>query len=146
VAKTGDRDDPCVGFRFQVRFNDFASGGFSDCNGLSLETEVQDLSEGGVNDHVHRLLGRTKQINLVLKRGITDISLWDWYSDLTQGTVTYRDGTISVFDPSGDHVVISFEVRDAIPVKWQGPELAASQNAVAVETVELAHAGLRRRK
>jgi hypothetical protein len=31
---------------------------------------------------------------------------------------------------------------DAYPVKWAGPELRASSNAVAVETVELAHRGI----
>ena len=145
MASTGSRVDPFVAFRFEVRLDDLPMGGFSDCGGLTVETEFQDYAEGGVNDHLHRFPGRSRQQNLVLKRGIVDRSLWDWHADLVRGVVRFRNGVVLVRDPSGQRVDLRFEFRRALPLKWVGPELSASGNAVAVETFELAHHGLDRR-
>jgi phage tail-like protein len=47
-------------------------------------------------------------------------------------------------DPAGADEAIEFQVVQAFPVKWVGPDLSASQNNLAVETIELAHQGFRR--
>ena len=139
------RKDPFTAFRFLVSLSGLAVGGFSDCTGLALETETEDYPEGGRNDAMRKLIVRTKQANLVLKRGIVDRLLWDWYYDLTQGQIVTRHGTVTIKSPDGGSAVAEWEFSDAFPVKWTGPELNATQSAVAVETLELAHSGLRRR-
>jgi phage tail-like protein len=144
MAATGTRTDPFVAFRFEVRLDDLSVAGFSDCSGLVLETEVQDYAEGGLNTHLLKFPTRTKQSNLVLKRGIVDREMWDWYWDITQGVVRLRSGSVAVRDPSGGEVVIEWQFRDAFPCKWAGPELNALQSTVAVETLELCHRGLER--
>lgn len=141
-----NRKDPFVAFRFQVRIDDLSVAGFSECTGLQLETEVQDYSEGGVNTHLLKFPTRTKQVNLVLKRGIVDREMWNWYWDLTQGVVKRRTVSVVVHDPSGATDVMSWEFQEAFPSKWTGPELNATQNNVAVETVELVHSGFVRIK
>ncbi len=147
LAKTGSRDDPFVAFRFDLLFDEDRSyGGFSECSGLNLETQVQDFLEGGCNDHVHKFPTRTVQTNVVLKRGIVDQKLWQWYFDLTQGNVVTRNLTILVNDPAGGDVVMEFRLRQAFPCKWTGPDLNASQSSLAVETMELCHQGLERRQ
>ncbi|MEU8243913.1 phage tail protein [Actinoplanes missouriensis] len=146
MPATGDRVDPFLAFRFEVRIDDLPVGGFSDCTGLSVETEFLDYPEGGVNDHVHRLPGRSRFPNLVLKRGIVDRLLWDWHAELLRGVVRFRNGTVLVKDAAGNRTDLSFEFKRALPMKWTGPELSAGGNAVAVETFELAHQGLDRRK
>lgn len=146
MAQTGQRNDPFLAFRFEVRIGSFPVAGFSDCTGLQSETEVQDYSEGGVNTHLLKFPTRTKQANLVLKRGIVDRVLWDWYFDLTQGVVNRMTGEVVVRDPSGNSEVIVWQFAEAFPCKWTGPELSASQNNVAVETLELCHSGLLRLK
>jgi len=93
VATEGTRQDPFLAFRFEVSLAGLPAGGFSDCSGLASETEIQEFPEGGRNDTVHKLIVRSKQPNLVLKRGIVDRLLWDWYFDLTQGLVVTRHGT-----------------------------------------------------
>jgi phage tail-like protein len=143
MPKTGNRDDPFVAFRFEIQLDDLSVGGFSECSGIQLETEVQDYNEGGLNTYVHKFPTRTKQSNITLKRGIVDRTLWDWYYALTQGDIQFRNGTILVYDPSGGEVVMVWEFSRAFPCKWVGPELNASQNNVAVETLELCHHGLR---
>ena len=144
MANAGARSDPFMVFRFQIVLDNQPVGGFSECTGLTLETELKDYAEGGLNTHLHKFPGRTKQTNITLKRGIVDRSLWDWFYDLSQGQVRFRNGTITVLDPSGSDTMMEWEFTRAFPVKWTGPDLNASQNSVAVESVELAHHGLRR--
>ena len=72
VANEGSRNDPFLAFRFEVNLAGLPAGGFSDCSGLASETEITEYPEGGRNDTVHKLIGRSKQANLVLKRGIVD--------------------------------------------------------------------------
>jgi phage tail-like protein len=145
MAQTGSRNDPVPAFRFEIRLDDLSVGGFSECSGIQLETEVHDYPEGGLNTHLRKFPTRTKQSNITLKRGIVDKELWDWYYALSQGDVRFRNGSIIVHDPSGGQVEMEWQFRDAFPCKWMGPELQATQNNVAVETLELCHHGLERR-
>jgi phage tail-like protein len=146
MAETGARQDPFPAFRFEIRLDDLPAGGFSECSGLQLETEVHDQPVGGLNTHVLKFPTRTKQSNITLKRGIVNRVLWDWYYQLTQGEITFRDGSILVYEPSGSETVAKWEFERAFPCKWQGPELNATQNNVAVETLELCHHGLKRQQ
>jgi phage tail-like protein len=136
------RKDPFLTFRFQISLDDLPVAGFSECSGIQLETETHDHNEGGLNTHVLKFPTRTKQTNIVLKRGIVDWELWEWYYKLTQGEVKFRNGTITLFDPAGREAVAKWEFKQAFPSKWTGPELNATQNSVAVETLELVHHGL----
>lgn len=146
MPESGARNDPVGAFRFTVRFDDLPPGGFSDCSGLQMETEVQDYREGGLNTHVWKFATRSKQANLVLRRGIVNRVLWQWYDDIVQGRMRFRNGTIIVHDSAGERDAIEFQIVQAFPVKWAGSDLGAAQNNLAVETVEFAHQGLRRLK
>lgn len=141
----GDADvDPFVAFRFSVEIDGVPHAGFSECSGLQLETEVLDYPEGGLNTHVHRFPGRAKQSNIVLKRGVVDRSLWDWYWQLVQGDVRLRTGSIVARDHAGARVTMEWRFQGAFPCKWSGPDLNATQGAVAVESLELCHRGVER--
>lgn len=146
MAETGKRTDPFVAFRFEIRLDGQAVGGFSECSGLQVETEVQEYAEGGLNTHLHKFVTRSKQSNITLKRGIVDRALWNWYDELVQGKISHRNGTILLHDPAGNEVVMEWHFRRAFPSKFIGPELNATQNGVAVETLELCHHGLERRQ
>lgn len=139
MAETGSREDPFLAFRFEVKFGSQSVGGFSECSGIQLETEVHDYQEGGLNSHVRKFPTRTKQSNLTLKRGIVGRELWDWYYRLTQGDIEFRTVSVTVHDPSGREPVAEWEFREAFPCKWQGPDLNATQNNVAVETFEICY-------
>ncbi|MBB5157037.1 phage tail protein [Saccharopolyspora phatthalungensis] len=146
MAELGTQTYPFVGFRFEVRLDALPVGGFSECGGLRLRTEIQDFIEGGLNTHVHKLPVRVTQSDITLRRGVADRVLWDWYAELTAGTVRRRGGAILVRDASGSNVVAEWRFQRALPVTWIGPELDAAQSRVAVETIELAHEGLERRR
>ena len=145
MSATGSRNDPYLAFRFEVSIDDMAHAGFSECTGLSLETEFEDYQEGGANQFVHKFPTRTRQSNLTLKRGIVDRELWDWYYGLTQGAVRTRNVDVIVRDEAGAAAVMRWCCKDALPVKWQGSDLNATQSNVAVETLELCFASLERR-
>jgi phage tail-like protein len=142
---TSRPNDPIPAFRFEVSLgDDLPVAGFSEVGGLSVELEMQEYAEGGINTHMHKFPGRTKQSNVTLKRGIVDRKMWDWFYDITLGKFKPRSVAIRLRDPSGEEVVMEWYLYDAFPIKWSGPELNATQNSVAVESLELAHQGLER--
>ena len=137
-------NDPIPAFRFEINLDDLHVAGFSEVSGLSVELEPQEYAEGGINTHMHKFPGRAKQSNITLKRGIVDRKMWDWFYAFTLGKGKSRTMSILLRDPSGDQVVMEWQVKHAFPMKWSGPELNATQNSVAIESLELAHEGLER--
>jgi phage tail-like protein len=129
-------------FRFQVS-SEVPLGGFSECGGLQLETEVQDYPEGGQNAYVHKLPGRVKQTNLRLKRGLATQALWDWYAAILDGDIARRGVSVRLLDGTRT-VRAEWRLFRAYPVKWIGPDLNATQNQVAAETIELVYEGIQK--
>src|SRR5205809_7489406 len=79
---------PLTGFHFSVRFDNFNKYqndiAFQEVSGLSITVDVDSnvYKEGGQNRFVHRLPGRTKYADLILKRGtILDSEISDWCID-----------------------------------------------------------------
>ncbi len=127
--------------RYHVAIDGLEQAAFSEVSGLSIETETMDFIEGGVNDRVLRLPVRSKVGNLTLKRGVVaGQKLLQWHLNIVQGYLDVRNVTITVYQTSGA-VLTRFELLQAYPVKWSGPQFTGSGDAVAVETLELAHAG-----
>jgi phage tail-like protein len=139
----GGRTDPYRSYRYLVEFDGLVVGGFSEVTGLSVEIEGEPFREGGVNGYMQRLAGPARYAsNLVLRRGMTDSDeLWSWHADVVAGKVARRNGSIVLLDDAGDEAW-RWHVREALPVRWLGPELRAAQGLVAIETLELAHRGL----
>lgn len=143
ARRLGVRNDPYTSFNFLVEIEGLVVGGFSEVSGLQVETQVEEYQEGGVNDFVHRFPGPTRYpSNLILRRGLTDLqTMWSWYQDVISGKIERRNGTVYLLDTRGipSHW---WDFREAFPARWQGPDLRADGNSVAVETIELAHHGL----
>lgn len=136
------RNDPYLGFRFQVEVQSLLVAGFSEVTGLEVGMETEDYQEGGLNTHVHKLPTPFAHPNLVLKKGLTDYQeLWGWIQDVVNGQVERKDVTVLLLNSTGE-TAWTWGLREAYPVKWTGPELRANQGTVAMETLELAHRGL----
>ena len=128
--------------RFWVEFKGVTEGAFSECSGLQVETEVFEWEEGGLNEYKHRLLGRRKYSNIVLKRGIASKELLDWYCKCqVSGELKRLQLSIVLLGYTGSPE-LRWNVVGAAPVKWVGPTFKSGSTEVAVETLELAHHGL----
>ncbi|NJP11940.1 MAG: phage tail protein [Leptolyngbyaceae cyanobacterium RU_5_1] len=144
----GLRTDPYQAFNFLIEIENILVGGFSECTGLQVETEITPYREGGVNEYEHRFIGPAKNPPLILKHGLTQIDgLWLWHQEIVQsintGKVSRRNGTIYLLDKK-KVPVMWWNFKEAFPYKWTGPELRADSGNIAFETVELAHRGLSR--
>ena len=142
----GSEKDPHLGLRFWVSIDSIEIAGFSECSALTVETETFDYAEGGMNDYVHRLPVRTKYGNITLKRGINEgRELFDWFKlclrDGGSRAMPRKNVSILIYD-SQQKVARRYDLHDAYPVKWTGPDLKSDAGAVAVETLEFAHNGL----
>ena len=140
----GERNDPYLSYRFLVEIDGLVVAGFSEVTGLQAETQIEDYREGGVNDYVHKLPKETTYPNITLKKGITDSDvLWKWHQDVVNGKVERRSGYIVLLDSEGNETW-RWNFVDAYPAKWTGPDLGADSNAVALESIELVHKGIKK--
>jgi phage tail-like protein len=136
--------DPYGGFRFRVEILGLQVGGFSEVLGIEREVQLEDFREGGVNGYTHKLATVTKYQNLTLKRGIGDATeFWQWHQDVVNGKIERRQVTVVLVDIAGRDTW-RWVVERAYPVKWSGNSFNAMANAVLVESVELAHNGIRK--
>jgi phage tail-like protein len=151
-------DIPLPGYRFIVTLDPgdaylppaqavmltlFLGGAFQEVKGLGADLEVMSYAEGGVNDYVHQLPVRHSWNRISLRRGVVrEPGLWFWYlAGLTQSLGARRDGAIVLLTPAGTPAM-SWIFRGGIAAKWIGPELNATQNAIAIEGLEIAHHGI----
>jgi phage tail-like protein len=123
-----------------------AAGGFQEVSGLGAELEVTAYPEGGVNDFVHQLPVRHSWNRIVLKHGLLVTAvLWNWYqAGLTQSLGARRDGTVILLSPQGVPTV-AWNFHGGLAAKWTGPAFDAMRDAVAIESLEIAHQGLDQR-
>jgi len=137
------RQDPFRGFRYLVEMEGLVSGGFLRVKGLSREVRVESYREGGVNEYEHKLAGQVSYAPLVLERGLAMDDLWKWAQAAADGDVQRRTLWIRLQDEAGDKAW-AWQIADAIPVKWSASDLDASSPQVVMESLELAHHGLRK--
>jgi phage tail-like protein len=137
------RRDPFRGFRYLVEMQGLVSGGFLRVKGLSREVRVESYKEGGVNEYEHKLAGQVTYPSLVLERGLAADDLWKWAQAAADGDVQRRTLWIRLQDEANDKAW-AWQVTDAIPVKWSASDLDATSPQVVMESLELAHHGLRK--
>jgi phage tail-like protein len=118
-------------------------------SGLSVAIDVEELAEGGQNAYTHKLLGRMKWPNIVLKRGLIDSdALFSWILQFSgdgfakTNKITEETGAISVLNAKGKPFR-TWNLSGVKPVKWTGPRLAASSRDLAIEELEVCHSGFR---
>ena len=143
------RDDPYGNFNFKVAVSDIAEDGsevsasFTEVSGLEAQIGVIEYRNGSEDITPRKLPGLVKYSNLVLKRGITgDLAFWRWVLSSVNGEVDRKSMTVTLLDENRNEV-LKWTFRRAWPCRWTGPGLNASSNEVAMETIEIAHEGLR---
>ena len=165
----GFRFDPAPSYLFFIELSGLLVALFTECSGLQVERNVEEIKEGGLNTHVHKLPGRLSYKNIVLKRGLSmSRALWDWFMQgqrdcnvrrlnfsIIQGAPGHNlataiaGGAVSMSEMAfgmlgkGFGKVKHWDVENAWPVKWEMSALKASDDkTVAIETLTIAHHGL----
>ena len=140
--------DPFLLAKFWVEIDGVVNGFFTGCSGLTVETETFEYAEGGMNEFVHKLPVRTRFSNVVLKRGWVETDeLWNWYARCISGQFETKSVGIILYENKGQSQAAPkarWDLIQAYPVRWQGPDFQSDSAAVVVETFELAHQGWRR--
>ncbi len=141
---TAQIPDPFGNYRFLVEIDGITRAAFQECTGFDSTCEPKEYREGGENTTVRKLPGLTKYSNIQLKWGMTDDSeLYDWHQDIVEGDIQRKNGSIVLLNHKGEEVARWNFVR-AWPTKWDGPDLNATSNDLAIELIELAHEGIKR--
>jgi phage tail-like protein len=139
---TGDRKDPFAAFNFKIEIDGVTVAGFSECTGLSTESDVIEYRNGDETATVRKIPGLDKYSNIVLKRGYTTSKeLWTWRKQTIDGQTTRRSGSIVLMD-EGRKDAMRWNFREGWPKKWDGPAFNGKTNEVAIEMMEIAHEGL----
>jgi phage tail-like protein len=126
---------------FVLRIADIDTVGFfMSCTGLRMNVDVLEYREGGNNDFVHRLPGGLHYPNLVLSRGLTkEDVLLKWFG-ATQTEPQLKEITLTLQTAEAQR---TWTFADAFPVAWTGPEIDSSGSSICMESLEIAHAGLK---
>lgn len=142
--------DPPVGFYFMVTF---LMGGllpnvldirFQKVSGMNTTIETQEVTEGGQNLIARRLPTRVTHDNLVLSRGRVVGSLLNAQFNAAMDQLRFVPSNVLVMLLNAEDVPVSaWLCQGTYPVKWSVSDLDATQNAVLIDTMELAYNRLR---
>ena len=149
-GRPNDQLDPYGNYYFALEIKDDGApvevAHFMECSGLKSSAEVFEIVEGGLNGRTHKRTGQSKWENLVLRYATTASNyMLRWRDQFLQDQFSQRtkySGAISLKNNHGD-VVRRWEFTNAWPVSWEGPSLAAGGSELAIETLEIAHDGLK---
>jgi phage tail-like protein len=142
---TGDRTDPYRGYNFLIEIDGITRAGFRECSGLDSSQDPVEYREGNEKPlTVRKLPGLVKYSNISLKWGITDdAELWEWRQKAADGKVERKNLSIVLTDDAQEEKV-RWNLNDGWPAKWEGPSFNATSTDVAIETLEIAHEGVKK--
>jgi phage tail-like protein len=137
-------DYPLTGFHFSVVFEIFPQLpndiSFQEVTGLSVSIDVDTstYAEGGENRFVHRLPGRTKYADIVLKRGVSLVSgVVAWCQDAIEN-FNFKPTNLLISLLDEHHLpVSSWYVVNAIPIRYEITGMNAEQSQVLIESITL---------
>lgn len=138
-------DYPMPKFHFMVEWGPGTKIGFTEVTGLTMESEVIEYREGSSPEYFKlKMPGMKKHSNLTLKRGtfLGDTGFHDWMDTITMNTVERRDVTVKLLNESHEPV-LTWQILNAWPVKVQSSDLKSDGNEVAIESMEIAHEGIK---
>ena len=137
--------DPYGNFYFSLEIENTEVAHFMEFSGLKTSAEVFEIQEGGLNGAVHKMPGQSKFENLTLKYATSaSQALAEWRDEWLKGEYSSRSstsGAIVMRDNSGKEIR-RYSFLEIWPVAWEGPALASSGSALAVETLEVAYDGM----
>jgi Bacteriophage tail sheath protein len=131
-------------YSLRVMWDGQEIAGVRRVRGLGQLTELVTVRDGSDPNASRVIVGPTKFEPVTIERGITrDDAFKKWAQAMRQGAgpPPRKDVRIELHD--GDRrITVAWVLRGALPVKFEGPDLNATSNDVAIEQLTLAHEGL----
>jgi phage tail-like protein len=139
------QDYPIPRFHFQVDWGG-AKISFTEVTGLVMEREKIEYRHSDSKDFNRVAMpGMVKNNNITLKRGKFegDFDYNAWLEEISDDRANKRrDVTIRLLNEKHNPVAAWTAAR-CFPVKVTAPDLKSDANEVAVESIEIAHEGLK---
>jgi len=139
------QDYPIPRFHFQVDWGG-AKISFTEVTGLIMEKEKIEYRHSDSKDFNKLAMpGMAKNNNITLKRGKFegDFDYNTWLEEISDDRANKRrDVTIRLLNEKHNPVAAWTAAR-CFPVKVTAPDLKSDANEVAVESIEIAHEGLK---
>ncbi len=149
------RFDPYKNFKFRIKWDGRYVAGVSKVGALKRTIEAVDHREGGDPSTVRKSPGQTKYEPITLERGVTHDpefekwtnKVWNFGSGLGSEVSLKdfrKDIIIEVYNEAGQ-LAIAYKVYRCWVSEFQAlPELDASANAIAIQTLTLQNEGWER--
>lgn len=150
-----ERFDPYKNFKFRVKWDGRYVAGVSKVGALKRTSEVVEHREGGDPSTVRKSPGQSKYEPITLERGVTHDTefekwankVWNYGSGLGAEVSLKdfrKDLIIEMYNEAGQ-LAIAYKVYRCWVSEFQAqPELDASANAVAIQTLTLQNEGWER--
>ena len=138
--------DPLIGARFALDVQGVVSAFFQSASGFSNTSEIithQAVDAAGKSVQ-QKIPGDLTWDDITLERGITDdLALWNWRQQVVDGDVegARKDGSVVMYNQSGTEVT-RWNFINGWPSAWNGPDVGAEDQSVAIESISIAHEGL----
>jgi len=155
VSASSQPSNPYLNFRFRLKWNGKYVAGVSKCSPLRRGSEATTFRKGGDPGTPLILPGQTKFEPITLEGGLTqDIEFETWASQVwnfrggpgTESSLASFRSTITLelYNAAG-RLVDSYDIYNCWPSEYVAlPELDASSNAVAIQTLVLQNEGWER--
>jgi phage tail-like protein len=140
-------NDPFSSYNFLSESGGLIQAGFSECTGLNSETNVIEYREGSDDTTMRKLSGLSKFGKVTLKRGVAvGQQIFEWRRMVTEPSddperEPRRNISIILLDEKRTEQV-RFNLKNAWPSKWTGPDFKAAANEIAIEQLEICHEGV----
>ena len=149
------RFDPYKNFKFRVKWDGRYVAGVSKVSALKRSTEMVEHREGGDPSTTRKSPGKTKYEAVTLERGVThDLEferwankVWNFGAGLGQEVSLKdfrKDISIEVYNEAGQKVLAYNLFRCWVSEYRSLPDLDASANAIAIQTIKLENEGWER--
>jgi phage tail-like protein len=149
------RFDPYKNYKFRIKWDGRYVAGVSKVSALKRSTEVVEHREGGDPSTKRKSPGQTKYEAVTIERGVTHDpefenwanKVWNFGAGLgaESSLADFRKDVILEMMNEAGQVVLSYKIFRCWVSEYQAiPELDASANAVAIQTLKLENEGWER--
>jgi phage tail-like protein len=134
---------PYSAFNFIIEIGSATMAGFSEVEALTTDGNVIEYREGEDGDRAFRKLqGLRKFGQITLKRGYTaSPDLWNWWQSTRQGDAHRKSGIIVLLNKAREPI-LKWAIKEAWIEKWEGPAMNATNNKVAIESLDIVCEGV----